>query len=163
LLLCEPPICYPLNRQTSHFGNGAGAAVELANPKPAVELESINPEEYVEYQKKSTEWASILPEFLRTRFLCSGVAGMPIKTEMTILKRVISLIPTDRYDVNQREKCHGPVLNGAILKIAKFLTDSKGDPFSLACEPGPRAEFIGDDFGEEIIGRVEHYKVRASG
>jgi hypothetical protein len=157
-LLYEPPIFGSLNRQILRILEMVvDDAVSLANPAPPLDLDSISPEEYIEYQKKPTERALILLEFLRTRFLYSGLAGKSIETDMKILKRVIPLVPTDDYYRSRRAKGHRAVVHGAILAVAKLLTDPDRDPFSLADEPSPLMDFIGEYFDDQFLSRIVEY------
>jgi serine/threonine protein kinase len=160
LMLWELPILDSLNRQILRILEMVVVdAVKLAHPEPEIDFYGMSPEEYIQYQKKPTERALILVEFLRTRFLHSGVAGIqPCATDMRILKRVIPLIPIDRSYVAQPEQRHRPLVNGSILKIAKLLTDFERDPFCLACEPGPLANFIMDYGDEQFIARIHGYR-----
>jgi hypothetical protein len=114
----------------------------------------MSPAEYIEYQKRPTERALILFEFLRTRFGYSGLSGQGlIMDDMKILKRVIPLIPTDPYYQEVADERNRAVLNGSILKFAKILTNHDRDPFGLATEAGPLSGFVypGEASGGEGI------------
>jgi hypothetical protein len=71
---------------------------------------------------------------------------------------VISLIPTDRYYLNEKEKRHRPVLNGSSLAFGKLLADSDFDPLSLASEPGPLADVTDDYWDARFTARVVDHR-----
>jgi hypothetical protein len=112
--------------------------------------------DYIEYQRRPTELALIIYEFLRTRFVYPGLTDETC--DMRILRRLIPLVPTHPFCTTQDATQRRALLNGSIVKFAGLFTDFERNPFALACEPGPLDELVADFFDDSFINQIREHE-----